>query len=126
VARISFEMRDGAGDLVRFESGDHEFGDLLKAYEGTKQMLIKAGFEPVKAKSGFGKPKPKIKLDGKTCPFCHSPLYDNREKKASGQFNPKAPDFTCSNKACTGSTGKDGSKRPFAVWPGQYEIDEAA
>ena len=31
------------------------------------------------------------------CYLCGSKVYDNRPNKRSGQYKPKAPDFTCSN-----------------------------
>ena len=31
------------------------------------------------------------------CYLCGSKVYDNRPNKLSGQYKPKAPDFTCSN-----------------------------
>ena len=31
------------------------------------------------------------------CPECGSDMWDNREKKASGEFKPRSPDFTCKN-----------------------------
>lgn len=36
------------------------------------------------------------------CAKCGSTegFWDNRPKKASGQFNPKSPDFKCKNKSC--------------------------
>lgn len=36
------------------------------------------------------------------CPVCGGPMWDNREKKAAGTFNPKSPDFTCKDKECPG------------------------
>ena len=40
------------------------------------------------------------------CPVCSGDMWDNRPKKASGAVNPKAPDFGCKNKACTGRVWK--------------------
>jgi hypothetical protein len=37
-----------------------------------------------------------------SCPTCSGPMWDNRPKKASGDANPKSPDFKCKNKACGG------------------------
>lgn len=36
------------------------------------------------------------------CPECHGPMWDNREKKSLGELNPKAPDFKCRDKSCSG------------------------
>lgn len=37
-----------------------------------------------------------------SCPVCHKDMWDNRPKKASGQFSEKWPDFKCKDKACGG------------------------
>jgi hypothetical protein len=46
--------------------------------------------------------RPAQRNDGPTlstdCPECSGPMWDNREKKT----NPKAPDFKCKDKSCTG------------------------
>lgn len=42
------------------------------------------------------------------CPKCGGAMWDNRAKKASGEFNPKGPDFGCKNRR----NGCDG-----VVWP---------
>jgi hypothetical protein len=36
------------------------------------------------------------------CPKCEGPLWDNRQKKADGQMNVRAPDFKCRDKECDG------------------------
>ena len=43
------------------------------------------------------------------CPLCSSEVWDNRERKASGQYKPTYPDFRC--KACdaAGWLNPDGS-----------------
>lgn len=37
-----------------------------------------------------------------TCPKCSGETYDNRPKKASGEYSAKSPDFKCKNKECGG------------------------
>lgn len=37
-------------------------------------------------------------LDAPTCPRCSGAVWDNRAKKASGQFSAKSPDYTCRDK----------------------------
>lgn len=44
------------------------------------------------------------------CPTCGSTMWDNRPKKASGDMNPKAPDFKCKDKSCQGVIWKHGEK----------------
>lgn len=36
------------------------------------------------------------------CPNCGGQMWDNRPKKATGEFNPAAPDFKCRDKSCGG------------------------
>lgn len=40
------------------------------------------------------------------CPICHSDMWDNRPKKASGQFKATSPDARCKDKACNGVVWK--------------------
>lgn len=53
----------------------------------------------------WGPPAPQT-LDVQPCPDCGGPMWDNRPKKAAGEFSPKAPDFKCKDKSCEG-----------VVWP---------
>lgn len=43
--------------------------------------------------------------EDRLCPKCGSPMWDNRAKKASGEFSPKGPDFTCK------------TDRTHVIWP---------
>lgn len=43
---------------------------------------------------------------GPVCPVCAGDMWDNRAKKASGAVNPKAPDFGCKDKGCSGRVWK--------------------
>ena len=117
MAKIVFEVKDPEGNLVEIETSEMEFDNALSGYPNFLKLITARGFTPVKAK-GNGAKQEKVKIDGKTCPVCKSPVYDNRAKKASGEFKPNAPDFSCSNKACTG--GSNGQK--WVAWQGSYEI----
>ena len=44
------------------------------------------------------------------CPVCNSPCWDNRAKKASGEFKSTAPDYKCKDKNCEG-----------VIWPEKDE-----
>jgi len=48
------------------------------------------------------------------CPECGGPMWDNREKKT----NPKAPDFKCRDKGCTGIIWKFKAPPPPVPIPG--------
>lgn len=39
-------------------------------------------------------------VSGQTCPKCGGGMWDNRAKKASGEFKPTSPDFACKDKKC--------------------------
>jgi hypothetical protein len=47
---------------------------------------------------------------GPACPVCAGDMWDNRAKKASGAVNPKAPDFGCKDKGCSGRVWKVSDK----------------
>jgi hypothetical protein len=49
------------------------------------------------------------------CPTCGGDCWDNRPKKASGQFSAKSPDFKCKNKVCGG-----------VIWKYESEPSDAA
>lgn len=40
-----------------------------------------------------------------SCPQCGGEMYDNRAKKASGEFKPTSADFTCKDKSCKNEKG---------------------
>ena len=50
--------------------------------------------------------EPRDPSRGPACPVCAGDMWDNRPKKASGAVNPKAPDFGCKNKSCSGRIWK--------------------
>lgn len=41
------------------------------------------------------------------CPKCGGPTYDNRSRKAAGEYKPNAPDYTCQDSQTCGT----------AIWP---------
>lgn len=47
---------------------------------------------------------------GPACPVCSGDMWDNRPKKAAGSVNPKAPDFGCKDKSCSGRVWKVSDK----------------
>lgn len=49
------------------------------------------------------------------CPVCGKGMWDNRKKKASGEYKPNAPDFTCKDKACGKKVWKDSKPKAGAV-----------
>ena len=55
------------------------------------------------------------------CNICGKDMWDNRPKKASGEINPKGPDFKCKDKSCNGvvwpAKGKTAFKKPALEQP---------
>lgn len=50
-------------------------------------------------------PPPRVGLP--SCPVCNGPVWSNIEKKRTGEFSAKSPDYKCKDKQCDG-----------AIWPG--------
>jgi DNA repair exonuclease SbcCD ATPase subunit len=117
MAKLIFPCKDANNKLVTVESSESEIDKLMDNYEAYDKVLGKHGLTRLSERKS-SRPKEVVKFDGKTCPTCGSPVYDNRERKQNGEYKATAPDFACSNKACTG--GRNGQK--WAVWPDQYEI----
>lgn len=61
------------------------------------------------APSGQPAQAPAVKA---TCPQCDGAVWDNRAKKASGDFSEKSPDYSCKNKdECGWALWVDGAKQ---------------
>jgi hypothetical protein len=41
------------------------------------------------------------------CPECGGDMWDNRKKKANGEFSSKSPDYACKDKNCNGALWGD-------------------
>jgi len=52
------------------------------------------------SKSGSKAQLPPEKEEETICPMCGSEMWDNRPKKATGEFSKKSPDFKCKNQEC--------------------------
>lgn len=57
------------------------------------------------------------------CPDCGGQIWDNRAKKASGQFSPKSPNFSCKDKDGCG-WGDWGRKKTDEPQPGEPGFDD--
>lgn len=57
---------------------------------------------PVSSPKPATAPKPTETTDTAKCPNCGGGMWDNRPKKAAGEFSPASPDFKCRDKACGG------------------------
>jgi len=81
-----------------------------QADPGPSPQLVKTAERAVKEFGGtveYERTEPAGAAGAPACPKCGSgEMWDNRARKASGQGNPKAPDFSCKDKTCGG-----------AIWP---------
>ncbi len=115
MARLSFECQDADGDRVTIHTSEAELDELVAHYPELKKFLTAAGFALAKPYQGRGErrsqQREKTVFDGQHCPKCGQQMWDNRPKKQSGEYSPKAPDFKCSNRECGN-----------ALWPGTYEV----
>lgn len=66
----------------------------------------------------------------KNCPICNGEMWNNTFKKSKGEMNPKAPDYKCKDKNCTGVIWPPKDNTPRTVkeydadreWPKKTEI----
>lgn len=91
-----------------FVSTSKKGKELIESYPSYQKWLFNQGFKQVTDR----RMKPKVTIDGKTCPKCSAEVWDNREKIKSGDFGKKSPHFSCKEKDSCG----------WAVWGEQYEI----
>ena len=57
------------------------------------------------------------------CPQCSGAIYDNRAKKASGEFSPKSPDYACKDKdGCGWALWLDGAREKLQDAVEQLEV----
>lgn len=114
MSRFIFPVKDVDGNLAYFEPNEEDNGTkAVETYSHVVKWLKEKGFTPVSVSDMSGKKtKEVVEMDGKACPKCGKKLWDNRERIKSGQFNPKAPHFSCEDK----ETCK------FAVWEGMYKL----
>ena len=57
------------------------------------------------------------------CPQCSGAIYDNRAKKASGEFSPKSPDYACKDKdGCGWALWLDSAREKLKAAVEQLEV----
>jgi len=86
------------------ERGEHvkvtveTFEDLRAAVIEVQDIFADADYIP------FDEPHPLPVTAGKSdvvvCGICKGPVYDNRAKKASGEYTERRADFSCKKKSC--------------------------
>jgi hypothetical protein len=115
MARLIFECLGPDGQRVLFETSEKDGQELVEGYAASRQWLLDHGFTPVNAPASRPRSKEPVPFDGRHCPRCHGPVWDNRARKEEDPSKSRWPDFSCRDKV--------GCR--WAVWPGQYELVES-
>jgi hypothetical protein len=93
------------------------------AFAGYAGSEIASADEMQKALTSSPKPATATKEvsndDEVKCPKCSGKMWDNRPKKATGEYSVAAPDFKCRDKACDGKIWPDKNK-PIMVDGSDY------
>jgi hypothetical protein len=99
-AEMAGQIADKFGQTFGRQMTDVEYKLFASMYISRTEKPrggFQRGAPPAAAASG-GSP---ASLDLK-CPKCSGPVYDNRAKKASGEYKASSPDAKCRNKDCGG------------------------
>lgn len=106
---ITYGRRYGLTSLLGIVADDDDDGNAASGKTVTHASAPVVPISSVKAQSTpTAKPNgqpPKARSAVPSCPTCGGEMYDNRAKKASGEFKPKSPDFTCKDKECKNEKG---------------------
>jgi phage recombination protein Bet len=78
---------------------DRETGNLEGAHSQTSSSSNGNGYAP-RSSAPSSHSESSRPSDVPPCPKCSGQMWDNRPKKASGQYKPNAPDFACRDKNC--------------------------
>ena len=103
ISALTYGSRRGASAMFAIVADDDDDGNESSGIkvDGKQQA-------PAPARAASAKPNgqpPKARSAVPSCPTCGGEMYDNRAKKASGEFKPKSPDFTCKDKECKNEKG---------------------
>lgn len=94
---LTYAKRYGLQGVLGIVADDDDDGNAASGKPVAQQQAP----TPVKAAKPNGQPP---RATGKmVCPKCGGECWDNRAKKASGEFKASAPDGKCKNKECGGS-----------------------
>ena len=96
---------DKQDQLVIRSDEKKEFEEMLKWVKAIKEAKNGSNSAQKPAQGGG---------EARICEKCGSEMWDNRPKKASGEFSKKSPDFKCKNKDCE-----------FVIWPKKKQITRA-
>ena len=113
---ISYGKRYGAGAIGALWSEADDDGTAATQYERPAKAEAPRYISPVvpstypspedkKAMAAAKPTKPVKRGPVPICPTCEGAMWDNRDKKASGEYKPKSPDFTCKDKDCKNAKG---------------------
>lgn len=114
MSKLIIHCTDSEGYAVDFVTTPAKGQKLVDTLPMVKKWLHDNGLQQIKpgtsnVSSMPIKPdKPKVEIDGKTCPKCNGRVWDNRQRIAEGKFSSKSPDFACEDKDCKWAVWKDG------------------
>lgn len=101
-AEMAGQIADKFGKEFGREMTDVDYKLFASMYISRTEKPRGGGFQrgapaSTGAASGGSPASPDLK-----CPKCGGPVWDNRAKKASGDYQPTSPDAKCKNKQCGG------------------------
>ena len=99
---ITYARRYGLSAILSLATEDDDDGEAASHREPEIRRESVPEEQPAKERGGAAARRE----ESTACPKCGGPMWDNREKKATGKFKPTSPDFSCKDKECGG-----------AIWP---------
>ncbi len=91
--KAAAELFHGTGDTAGFIGAAKTAIELVCGGQTVQQAVHAVQTTP---------PTAPLTHSGPNCPECGGMMWDNRPKKASGEFKSTAPDYKCKNKSCGG------------------------
>ena len=105
----SLEMEAESAEELTSLLLEVQAGPLRDLFTGAGLPTVDAGGEVIEPSPWLSKGSKTEPAEPAACGLCGSTkLYDNREKKAKGEYGPKSPDFKCSGCRALAWVGKEG------------------
>lgn len=102
-ASVSYARRYSLSAMLGIVGEDDLDGEdaMGRAGKGNLAPLVKEKLERIPApKIETSKGSGTVNGVPKSCPKCGGKVWDNREKKASGEYKETSPDWSCADKEC--------------------------
>jgi len=112
IAAVTYLRRTALAAVVGVAPADDDGQEASGHSAGTPAPMPRPQSAPQQAPAPRPQAAPSSTPPGidPVCPTCSGKMWDNRPKKASGEMNPKAPDFKCRDKSCQGLIWKHTEK----------------